>query len=158
MPIVFRSHGDMVAAEGQTLGPSQWLTVTQERIDQFADATDDHQWIHTDPDRAAAGPFGCTVAHGYLTLSLVNRFLPELFRVEGARMGVNYGCDRVRFPATVPVNSRIRGHGEILRVEAAKGGTQVVIRVTIEVEGGARPGAVVDTISRFFWPEPLSNG
>jgi acyl dehydratase len=158
MTTVFRSHDDIVAAEGQSLGHSAWLTIEQDRIDRFADATDDHQWIHTDPVRAAEGPFGGTVAHGYLTLSLVNRFLPELFRVEGARMGVNYGCDRVRFPSPVRVGSRIRGHGEVIRVEAAKGGTQVVIRVTVEVEGSDRPGAVVDTISRFFWPAPSDSG
>jgi len=158
MAALFRSHQEIVAAQGAQLGPSDWLKVTQDRIDRFADATDDHQWIHTDPERAAAGPFGCTVAHGYLTLSLVNRFLPELFRVEGAQMGVNYGCDRVRFPAPVPVDARIRGRGEIVRVDLAQGGTQVVIRVTVEVEGSSRPAAVVDTISRFFWPEPVVSG
>jgi acyl dehydratase len=151
MPHVFTSHDALAAAVGHDLGESAWLTITQPRIDQFAGATDDHQWIHTDPQRAAEGPYGATIAHGYLTLALVNRFLPELIRVEGARMGVNYGCDRVRFPAPVRCGARIRGRGELLSVDDRGGSSQVVVRVTVEIEGGDRPGAVVDTISRFFW-------
>jgi len=147
----FRSHAEIVAATGTHLGFSDWLTITQERINAFADATDDHQWIHVDPDRAASGPFGSTIAHGYLTLSLVNRFLPSFFSVEGTKMGVNCGCDRIRFPAVVPVGARIRGGGEILTAEEKKGGTHVVIRVTVEIEGSERPAAVIDTISRFYW-------
>lgn len=151
MPHVFRSHQALLDAVGQSLGESGWLTIQQPRIDQFAEATDDHQWIHTDPQRAASGPYGATIAHGYLTLSLVNRFLPELLRVEGMKMGVNYGCDRVRFPAPVRCGARIRGRGEVLAVEDKKGASQVIVRVTVEIEGEARPGAVVDTISRFYW-------
>jgi len=151
MPRTFRSHDDLVAAVGDSLGHTDWMTITQDRVNLFADATDDHQWIHVDPDRAADGPFGGCVAHGYLTLALVNRFLPHLLAVEGARMGVNVGCDRVRFPAAVKVGSRIRGAGEVLSVEEKRGGTQIVARVTVEIEGAERPGAVVDTISRFFW-------
>lgn len=151
MPHTFHSHAELVAAEGQDLGASDWLTVEQPRIDQFADATDDHQWIHTDPARAAGGPYGATIAHGYLTLALVNRFLPELIRVEGARMGVNYGCDRVRFPAPVRCGARIRGRGTLLSVVDKKGSSQITVRVTVEIDGEERPGAVVDTISRFVW-------
>ncbi len=151
MPRTFHSHADLVAADGDSLGHTDWMTITQDRVNLFADATDDHQWIHVDPARAADGPFGGAVAHGYLTLALVNRFLPDLLSVEGARMGVNVGCDRVRFPAAVKVGARIRGAGSVLSVEEKKGGTQIVVRVTIEIEGSDRPGAVVDTISRFFW-------
>ncbi|HAM74878.1 MAG TPA: dehydratase [Alcanivorax sp.] len=136
--------------EGKELGVTEWMTVSQERINQFADATGDHQWIHVDPERAATGPFGKTIAHGYLTLSLANLFLPQLLQVNNVSMGVNYGCDKVRFPAPVPVGSRVRGCGEILAAEEVKGGVQVVVRVTIEVEGSDRPACVIDTISRFF--------
>ena len=148
---IFRSHEQLAAAEGSHLGHSEWLEMTQERIDRFADATDDHQWIHVYPERAAAGPYGTTIAHGYLTLSLVNRFLPELMTVEGAQMGVNYGCDRVRFPAPVRCGDRIRAAGELYSVVVRKGSSQVVVRVTVEIEGSDRPSAIVDTISRFYW-------
>ncbi|MFW6092581.1 MAG: MaoC family dehydratase [Pseudomonadota bacterium] len=141
---------DLKATVGERLGPTGWVEVQQDRIDRFADATDDHQWIHVDPQRAAQGPFGRTIAHGYLSLALVNRFLPELIRVEGASMGVNYGCDTVRFPAPVLVDSRIRGVGEVTDVSAVKNGVQLVVRVTVEVEGQDRPACVVDSISRFF--------
>jgi acyl dehydratase len=126
------------------------MTIDQNRIEQFADATDDHQWIHVDAERAKDGPFGRTIAHGYLTLALVNRFLPDLVTVEGASMGVNYGCDKVRFPAPVPEGSRIRGVGEIVEVTPVQGGQQMVVRVSVEIEGNERPACVVDTISRFY--------
>jgi len=103
MPRIFSSPNDLLAARPGELGVSDWMTIEQSRIDSFADATDDHQWIHVDPARAAAGPYGGTIAHGYLTLSLVNRFLPEIIDVQGIRMGVNYGCEKLRFPAPVPV-------------------------------------------------------
>jgi acyl dehydratase len=148
---IFERPQDLVAAVGETLGASDWLEITQERIDLFADATGDHQWIHVDPDRAAAGPFGRTIAHGYLTLSLVNLFLPQILEVRGISMGVNYGSDKLRFPAPVPVGSRVRGRGELVEVEETKdGGVQAKIRVTVEIEGGARPGCVVETISRYY--------
>lgn len=132
------------------MGATDWLLIEQDRIDTFADATGDHQWIHVDPVRAKDGPFGATVAHGYLTLSLVNYFLPQLMTVENLAMGVNYGCDRIRFPAPVIVGSRIRGAGEVTGVESlANGAVQVVVRVTIEIEGSDRPACVVDTISRY---------
>lgn len=151
MTTVFDNADAMLAAVGQTLGESEWLTIDQERINLFADATGDHQWIHVDPAKAATGPFGATVAHGYLTLSLVNLFLPQIVRVEGARMGVNYGCDRVRFPAPVKVGSRVRGVGELIKAEPLDQGVQMTVRVTVEIEGRDRPGCVVDTISRFYF-------
>lgn len=134
---------------GHDLGTTEWTTVTQDRIALFADATGDHQWIHVDPERAASGPFGGCIAHGYLTLSLVNLFLPQLIQVDNLRMGVNYGCDRVRFPAPVRVGARIRGRGEVVRVEQVGAAVQATVRVSVEIEGGDRPGCVVDTISRY---------
>ena len=150
MPTVFATPRDLLAAVGKPLGASDWLEITQDRIDGFADATGDHQWIHVDPERAKRGPFGKTIAHGYLTLSLVNCFLPEIVEVRGISMGVNYGCDKVRFPAPVPVGSRIRGVGQLVAAEEVKGGAvQATVRVTVEIEGSERPACVVDTISRF---------
>jgi acyl dehydratase len=151
MATVFKTPADLKNAVGQQLGKSDWLEIKQDRIDKFADATGDHQWIHVDPERAKDGPFGACVAHGYLTQSLVNYFLPQIMEVQGISMGVNYGADRLRFPAPVPVGSRIRGSGEMLEAEDTKdGGVQVKVRVTVEIEGGDRPGCVIDTISRFY--------
>lgn len=144
------SEQAVLDAVGSELGTSEWMTVTQARIDGFADATDDHQWIHVDPERAKDGPFGATVAHGYLTLSLVNRFLPEIVDVH-MKMGVNYGTDKVRFPAAVPVGSRIRGRGELTDAREVSGGVQATIRVTVEIDGGERPACVVDTINRYYF-------
>ncbi len=150
MPTVFESPKDLAKAVGQQLGHSDWLEITQERIDRFAEATGDHQWIHVDPERARQGPFGATIAHGYLTQSLVNLFLPQIVEVRGISMGVNYGADRLRFPAPVPVGSRIRGSAELLEVEEIKGTVQAKIRVTVEIEGSDRPACVIDTISRYY--------
>jgi len=151
MATIFQNPGELLAAVGRTLGTTDWLEITQERIDLFADATGDHQWIHVDPERARSGPFGMTIAHGYLTLSLVNLFLPQLLEVRGISMGVNYGADKVRFPAPVPVGSRIRGSGQLVEAESAKGGAvQAKVRVTVEIEGKDRPGCVADTISLFY--------
>jgi len=150
MPTIFATPKDLLGAVGTKLGSSDWLAIEQPRIDEFARATGDHQWIHVDPERAQSGPFGATIAHGYLTLSLVNQFLPQLLEVRGTSLGVNYGCDRVRFPAPVRVGSRVRGVGEIVGAEEVKGGAvQVTVRVSVEIEGGERPACVVDTISRF---------
>ena len=150
MPTIFATPRDLLAAVGKPLGASDWLEITQGRIDGFAEATGDHQWIHVDPERAKSGPFGKTIAHGYLTLSLVNCFLPQIVEVRGISMGVNYGCDRVRFPAPVPVGSKVRGVGELITAEEVKGGAvQATVRVTVEIQGGERPACVVDTISRF---------
>jgi acyl dehydratase len=150
MATIFKHPTALLEAEGQHLGYSQWLEIDQQRIDLFAQATGDHQWIHVDPERAATGPFGKTIAHGYLTLSLANLFLPEILRVENVSMGVNYGCEKVRFPAAVPVGSLLRGGGEIISAQEVKGGVQVVVRMTIEIQGSDRPACVIDTISRFF--------
>lgn len=150
MPTIFEQPADLLGAVGQQLGHSDWLEIDQQRINLFADATGDHQWIHVDPEKAAEGPFGATIAHGYLTLSLANLFLPQIMEVRNTSMGVNYGCEKVRFPAAVPVGSRVRGVGEVISAEELKGGVQVVVRMTIEIEGGERPACVIDTISRFF--------
>jgi acyl dehydratase len=150
MTSTFGSPTALLDAVGQHLGYSDWLQIDQQRIDLFADATGDHQWIHVDPERAATGPFGGTIAHGYLTLSLANLFLPEILQVDNVSMGVNYGCEKVRFPAPVPVGSRIRGGGEVISATEVNGGVQVVVRMTIDIEGGDRPACVIDTISRFY--------
>jgi acyl dehydratase len=151
MATVFQSPAELASAVGKQLGKSDWLEISQKRVDQFAEATGDHQWIHVDPVRAAQGPFKKTIAHGYLTLSLVSFFLPQIVEVRGISMGINYGTDRVRFPAPVPVGSRVRGSAELIEVEPQKDGSfQSKVRVTIEIEGSERPGCVVDTISRYY--------
>jgi acyl dehydratase len=149
-PTVIDGVEGLREAAGRHLGYSEWLQVTQERIDQFAEATGDHQWIHVDPARAAAGPFGATIAHGYLTLALVNCFLPQVVEVKGMAMGVNYGLDRVRFPAPVRVGSRLRGGVEVLGVEDVAGGVQAAMRVTVEIDGQDRPACVADVLSRYL--------
>ena len=149
MTTIYSSAEQLLAAEGQDLGATDWIEIDQARVNLFAEATGDHQWIHVDPVRAASGPFGGCIAHGYLTLSLVNLFLPQLIQVDNLRMGVNYGCDRVRFPAPVKVGARIRGRGEVVRVEQVGAAVQATVRVSVEIEGGERPGCVVDTISRY---------
>jgi acyl dehydratase len=153
MATVFDSEQSVMAAVGHSLGVTPWLTMTQERINQFAQATGDQQWIHVDPVRAAAGPFGACIAHGYLTQSLTSFFLPQLVQYESLKMGVNYGCEKVRFPAPVKVGARIRGSGHVLATEPVKAGVQVIIRVTVEIEGSDKPGCVVDTISRLYFNE-----
>jgi acyl dehydratase len=150
MTTLFKQPQDLIAAVGQNLGASDWLEIDQQRINLFAEATGDHQWIHVDPERAKTGPFGKCIAHGYLTLSLVNLFLPQIIDVQGISMGVNVGCERIRFPSPVPVGSKVRGVGELLSAEEMKGGIQSVVRVTIEIKGSDRPACVVDTISRYF--------
>ncbi len=150
MTPVFKHPSELKAAEGKHLGVSEWLTIDQARIDKFADATGDHQLIHVDPERAKDGPFGSTIAHGYLTQSLVNLFLPQIIDVQGISMGVNYGADKLRFPAPVPVGSRVRGSAELIKVEEVKNGAiQSTVRVTVEIEGSDRPACVIDTISRY---------
>ena len=140
---------------GDTYGPSDWLEITQERIDQFADATGDHQWIHVDPERAAAGPFGGPVAHGFLTLSLIPYLTSQLRRVDNVTMGVNYGLDRVRFPAPVRVGSRIRARATINSLDKLSDeAVQLVTRVTIEVEGSSKPACVAHMVSRYYFTSP----
>jgi len=147
---VFDSPADLKAAVGKHLGCSDWLEVTQDRIDQFADATDDHQWIHVDPERAADGPFGRTIAHGYLTLSLVSALLPRLIEVGNVSMSINYGTNRVRFPSPVPVGSLVRAKAQILAVDEVPGGVQATFLTTIEREGSEKPCCVAESIIRYL--------
>ncbi|GAB2688258.1 MaoC family dehydratase [Kitasatospora kifunensis] len=149
---VFPTLEAFTAAQGSVLGSSDWRTVTQQRVDAFAQATDDHQWIHTDPARAVDGPFGTTVAHGYLTLSLLPALCAEIYRIDGAAAGVNYGLDTVRFPGPVPVGSRIRGVAELLETVDTGRGLRARVRVTVEVDGQARPGCVAESIALFLPP------
>src|SRR4051794_21527718 len=137
-------------AVGTHLGYSDWLEITQERVNGFADATGDHQWIHVDPEKAKDGPFGTTIAHGYLTLSLSNLFLPQVVEVRGFDLGVNYGVNKVRFPAPVPVGAKVRAGVELLEAEPVAGGVQTVTRITIEVEGGSKPACVIESVSRYL--------
>lgn len=150
MTTVIKHPSDLSSKVGEHLGYSDWVAIEQDRINLFAEATGDHQWIHVDPEKAKDGPFGQCIAHGYLSLSLVNLFLPQIIEVQSLKMGVNYGCEKVRFPAPVPVGSRVRGGGEVVSVEEVKGGIQAVIRVTVEIEDADRPACVIDTISRYY--------
>ena len=148
----FDSVASVLSAVGTDLGTTDWVAIDQQRINTFADATGDHQWIHVDPERAKDGPFGACVAHGYLTLSLANLFLPQLVSYQRLKMGVNYGCDKVRFPTPVVVGSRVRGHGAVVAAEPVKGdGVQVTVRISVQIEGTDKPGCVVDTISRLYF-------
>ncbi|MEG0052697.1 MAG: MaoC family dehydratase [Comamonas sp.] len=150
--VLFDSAASVLAAVGRQLGETEWVQISQERIQQFADATGDHQWIHVDPEQARNGPFGACVAHGYLTLSLANLFLPQLVAYEGLTMGVNYGCEKVRFPSPVRVNSWIRGSGEVIAAtQMGDDGVQVTIRITVQIRDQDKPGCVVETISRLFF-------
>jgi acyl dehydratase len=147
---VFVSREQMLAAVGRDLGESGWLTVDQARVDTFADATDDHQWIHVDPERAAAGPFGTTVAHGFLTLSLLPQFVRQILEVPAARLVVNYGLNRVRFITPVRVGSRVRARCFLNEVSDVGEAVQFVIATTVEIEGEERPGLVAETVSRYY--------
>jgi acyl dehydratase len=150
MTTVYQSPRELVGQEGTKFGPSGWIAVEQDRVNGFADVTGDHQWIHVDAERAKDGPFGATIAHGYLTMSLVNLFLPELVEVRGFSHAVNIGADRLRFLSPVKVGSRIRATGEVISVEDVKGAIQAVVRVVIEIEGSEKPALSVDTISRYY--------
>ncbi len=150
MPKILDGPDAVRAAVGDRLGVSDWVEITQARIDEFASATGDRQWIHVDPERASAeSPFGSTIAHGYLTLALTNQFLPEIVEVRGFSMGVNYGTNKVRFPSAVPVGARVRGVVDLTSVDDVKGGIQTVMTITVEIEGQDRPGCVVEAISRY---------
>ena len=138
---------------GKELGSSSWHEITQARIDTFAQATDDHQWIHVDPDMAAQGPFGTTVAHGYLTLSLAPALMSEIWEFEDVQMGINYGLNRVRFPAPVPVGSKVRATAKLQSVEEIANGVQIVVECTFEREGGDKPVCVAETVSRLYGGE-----
>jgi acyl dehydratase len=150
VPTVFANPDAVLAAVGQQLGVTDWITVDQDRIDRFADATGDHQWIHVDVEKAKAGPFGGPIAHGYLTLSLTNLFLPQLIAVEELSMGINYGVNKVRFPTPVPAGSRIRASAEITEGDEVAGGVQVVIKITVELEGAAKPACIVENVTRYL--------
>ena len=148
---VFETLDDVKAAVGTPLGASDWVEVTQDRVNQFADATGDHQWIHVDVERAEKeSPFGGPIAHGYLTLSLTNLVLPEVLEVRGVSLGVNYGTGKVRFPAPVPVGSRVRGTAELTACDEIAGGIQTTIVITMEVEGETKPACVVESLSRWL--------
>jgi acyl dehydratase len=150
MTKVYNSPRDLIGQEGTQFGPSDWLLIDQERVNGFADVTGDHQWIHVDEERAKDGPFGGTIAHGYLTMSLVNLFLPTLVEVRGFKHAVNIGADKLRFLSPVLVGSNIRAIGEVVSVEEVKESIQQVVRVTIEIEGSDKPACVIDTISRYY--------
>ena len=146
----FEHLADLRPLVGQEVGVSDWISVDQKRIDQFAEATGDHQWIHVDPVRAAAGPFGATVAHGFLTLSLLPEMSASAFQVLDTRMGVNYGLNRVRFPAPVPSGSRLRGRFKLLGYEPIEGGAQLTVEVTMEREGSNKPVCVAESLARRY--------
>jgi acyl dehydratase len=143
---VFTTLDEVAAASGEELGTSEWLTIEQDRVDRFADATGDHQWIHVDPDRAAAGPFGGTIAHGYLTLSLVPFLGSEVFALETPGAKLNYGVNKVRFPNPVLVGKRVRAHVALADVADLPAGKQLTLRYTIEIEGESKPACVAETV------------
>ena len=147
---VFAHLHELQALVGQEVGVSGWITVDQARIDQFADATGDHQWIHVDPVRAKSGPFGTTVAHGFLTLSLIPELFETAFAIADVRMGVNYGLNKVRFTAPVPAGARVRGRFALLGYEPIEQGAQLTVLATVELEGSAKPACVAETVSRRF--------
>jgi len=146
----FQTIAELKDLVGQEIGVSDWITVTQERIQLFADATNDHQWIHLDAERAQAGPFGTTIAHGFLTLSLLPEMAASAFAVSETRMGVNYGLNKVRFPAPVPSGSRLRGRFKLTGYEALEGGAQVTVQVTMEREGSDKPVCIAESIGRRY--------
>ena len=148
---IFHSYSEVLASIGQEVAVSDWITITQAQIQMFADATGDQQWIHTDPERAAKGPFGTPIAHGFLTLALLPQFFESTFEIEGAKMGVNYGLNRVRFMAPVPVNSRLRARMTLQAAERIEpDGIQMTWLVTVEREGGDKPVCVAESLARSF--------
>jgi acyl dehydratase len=150
MTTIVEGIDGLKAKKGEHLGYSDWHTVTQEQVNQFADATGDHQWIHVDPERAKAGPFGGPIAHGYLTISLAPMLLPQVMRVDGIQMGVNYGINKLRFPSPVPVGSKLRVGAQLAEVEDIAGGAQVTMDLTFEVEGKEKPACVAQAVYRYY--------
>lgn len=150
MTTIVNGIEELKTKQGEHLGYSDWHLVTQEQVNTFADATGDQQWIHVDPERAKAGPFGGPIAHGYLTLSLAPALLPQILQVDGISMGVNYGCEKVRFPSPVPVGSKVRAGAELVSVDDVAGGAQVTMRVTFEVEGAPKPACVAEVVYRYY--------
>ncbi|MEV6980050.1 MaoC family dehydratase [Sphaerisporangium sp. NPDC051017] len=144
---IFADLSELKAAKGEHLGYTEWREVTQEQVNLFADATDDHQWIHVDLERAASGPFGGPIAHGFLSLALIPSFTRQIFRVDGPKMVINYGLNKVRFPASVPVGAKVRAGAEVLDVKGTPSGTLATFKITIEVEGAKRPACVAETLS-----------
>jgi acyl dehydratase len=147
---VFSGVTEFAAADGTELGPTDWLVIDQARVDQFAEATDDRQWIHVDPERAASGPYGGTIVHGLLTLSLLPHFMHDLYRVDDVAMAINYGFNKVRFISPVPVGSRLRAASTIAAISDVRGGVQATLVTTIDVEGSDKPAAVVESIVRYL--------
>ncbi|HEU0191477.1 MAG TPA: MaoC family dehydratase [Mycobacterium sp.] len=147
----FKSVGELAALQGQPIGTSDWVTITQEAVNLFADATGDHQWIHVDRERAAKGPFGTTIAHGYMTLSLLPSLMQQIYTVEGVKMGINYGLNKVRFPAPVPVGSRVRAQTAVADVaDLGDGAYQLTMSTTVEVEGSPKPACVAESVVRYL--------
>jgi acyl dehydratase len=148
---VFNGVDELKAAVGEPLGSSDWVTIEQKQVDTFAEATGDHQWIHVDTEKAKGGPFGTTIAHGFLTLSLAPVFGWQVYKVENVKMGINYGLNKVRFTSPVPVGSRLRGSYEFVDVSEVKdGAVQITTKVTIEIEGSERPACVAETLVRLY--------
>ncbi|MDH6242774.1 MaoC family dehydratase [Mycobacterium sp. OTB74] len=147
---VFSNLSEFVAAEGTQLGPTEWMEITQDRVNLFAEATDDHQWIHVDPERAASGPFGATIAHGLLTLSLLPHFTHQMYRVDNVKLAINYGYNKVRFINPVKVGANVRARAEVSKVDQLDGAVQATMTVTVEIEGEDKPAAVVESIVRFI--------
>ncbi|MFN2518607.1 MAG: MaoC family dehydratase [Jatrophihabitantaceae bacterium] len=147
----FTSAAEVEAAAGEHLGESAWRTITQDQVNLFADATDDHQWIHVDPQRAATGPFGATIAHGYLSLALLAAFSREILAMDGVRMSINYGLDRVRFITPVHVGARVRSSADLLAATPGDAGLRIAVRHTVEIEGEAKPALVADSLALLFW-------
>ncbi|NLG55143.1 MAG: MaoC family dehydratase [Rhodococcus sp.] len=145
--LVLSGIDEVEGAVGKSLGPSEWLEITQERVNLFADATDDHQWIHVDAERAAQGPFGATIAHGFLTLSLIPYLGSALMRIDGVAMKINYGLNKVRFPSPVTVGSRVRATGEVLEVQRNPKGASIIVQYTIEIDGESKPACVAETVT-----------
>jgi acyl dehydratase len=147
----FESVADLTAAVGQTIGHSDWVTITQEDVNMFADATGDHQWIHVDPERAAAGPFGTTIAHGFMTLALLPRLQHQIYTVNGIKLAINYGLNKVRFPKPVPVGSKVRAQASLAGVEdLGNGAVQAIMSTVVEIEGSAKPACVAESIVRYI--------
>jgi acyl dehydratase len=146
----FSGLDEFVAAQGSQLGPTEWLEITQDRVNLFADATEDHQWIHVDPERAASGPFGGTIAHGLLTLSLLPHFMHQLYTVENITMAINYGYNKVRFITPVRVGAKVRARAEISKVDQLEGAVQATMTTTVEIDGSEKPAAVAESIARFI--------
>lgn len=150
MTTVVNGLDELRAKVGEHLGWSEWVTVTQDQVNRFADATGDHQWIHIDVERAKAGPFGGPIAHGYLTLSLAPMLMEQVLQLRGVSMGVNYGCNKVRFPSPVPVGATLHMGAKLLSVEDVAGGAQYIVELSFEVQGASKPSCVAECIYRAY--------